>query len=603
MADDNKVEVGVHSKKTGTGFEDTAKAAKEAGDAAKEAGQKAKESSENWVELGEQLRTIVEAVGLIEFLRESVQEFYEQEKALRSVSAAALVWGGNQDEAKRKADEFAVSLSQLSGVADNELAAAIGKAYIATGDLGEGMRRVKLATDIMSGGGAPDFAAAMKIVEQAVNGTGREVKNLVPEVKAARDVHEFATIAVAGLEKRFGGLTESVNDNAKASDIAHAKWQQFQQHIGSAVLPAINWVREALSDVVIWIEKWSQKTGIWFDDLMQHLDIFGKTISLVLHGKFTEANEYVAGALLKLGKQTAENMAAIDADFLDKKKKNEAELLKVVAEGAAGQVQINKDLQEKKTKDEKAHYTHVQSDTKQFLKDWALFQKNKALMAKQTDDEILAHFGFASKKQMEIEAETAARTAEILRHTLALKKKAAKLELEMQMEVANAGLGLLTDVFGQSKELSIAQAIISTYEGATKALAQGGIYGAVLAAIVIAAGLAQVAKIESTEPATTGVTTAGAGFDDPSNDAAARQGGRRWANDMIREFTTGVSAGWSEGMRGSSVNNDNRRTYNVTYSSGGPQDPTSVESLKRLVRNLKMADMQVNGQATIARPR
>lgn len=47
------------------------------------------------------------------------------------------------------------------------------------------------------------------------------------------------------------------------------------------------------------------------------------------------------------------------------------------------------------------------------------------------------------------------------------------------------------------KAASITQAVINTYEGATKALAQGGIYGAAMAAVVVANGLAQVANIRS----------------------------------------------------------------------------------------------------------
>lgn len=47
------------------------------------------------------------------------------------------------------------------------------------------------------------------------------------------------------------------------------------------------------------------------------------------------------------------------------------------------------------------------------------------------------------------------------------------------------------------KAAAITQAIINTYEGATKALAQGGIYGGVMAAMVVAQGLSQVAAIRS----------------------------------------------------------------------------------------------------------
>lgn len=57
------------------------------------------------------------------------------------------------------------------------------------------------------------------------------------------------------------------------------------------------------------------------------------------------------------------------------------------------------------------------------------------------------------------------------------------------------------------KAAAITQAIMNTYEGATKALAQGGIYGAAMAAAVVAQGMAQVAAIRSQQ--TQGFMTGG----------------------------------------------------------------------------------------------
>jgi hypothetical protein len=79
------------------------------------------------------------------------------------------------------------------------------------------------------------------------------------------------------------------------------------------------------------------------------------------------------------------------------------------------------------------------------------------------------------------------------------KEKEAKIANLTTVGQALQGLGQLV---GQNtaagKALSIAEATINTYTGATKALAQGGIYGAIAAAGVIAAGLASVEKIVST---------------------------------------------------------------------------------------------------------
>ena len=66
-------------------------------------------------------------------------------------------------------------------------------------------------------------------------------------------------------------------------------------------------------------------------------------------------------------------------------------------------------------------------------------------------------------------------------------------------------------MFEASKAFNIGQAVINTYTGATKAFAQyGWPYGAVAAALVVAAGLAQVAQIRS-QTMGGGVSAAGGG--------------------------------------------------------------------------------------------
>ena len=55
-------------------------------------------------------------------------------------------------------------------------------------------------------------------------------------------------------------------------------------------------------------------------------------------------------------------------------------------------------------------------------------------------------------------------------------------------------------IFELQKKFSIAQALINTYEGFTKALAQGGFFGMAMAATVLAAGMAKVAQIRAMRP-------------------------------------------------------------------------------------------------------
>ena len=81
--------------------------------------------------------------------------------------------------------------------------------------------------------------------------------------------------------------------------------------------------------------------------------------------------------------------------------------------------------------------------------------------------------------------------------------KIEKLSAEAKRQIVADALGGLTELLGQEsaagKAAAIAQSIINTYQGATKALGQGGIFGAVAAAGVIASGMASVKKIVATK--------------------------------------------------------------------------------------------------------
>jgi low affinity Fe/Cu permease len=81
--------------------------------------------------------------------------------------------------------------------------------------------------------------------------------------------------------------------------------------------------------------------------------------------------------------------------------------------------------------------------------------------------------------------------------------KLEKAKSEAQIGLASQTLDILSGLIDKNsvagKAIAISQAIINTYQGASKALAQGGIFGSVAAAATIAAGLVNVNKIVSTK--------------------------------------------------------------------------------------------------------
>jgi hypothetical protein len=93
---------------------------------------------------------------------------------------------------------------------------------------------------------------------------------------------------------------------------------------------------------------------------------------------------------------------------------------------------------------------------------------------------------------------------------------------EAKLNTVSNSLGQIANLLGENskfgKALAVTQAIIDTYVGANKALSQGGIFGAVAAAGVIATGIANVKTIVSTqEPATPSFASgSGGSFNVPS---------------------------------------------------------------------------------------
>lgn len=73
-----------------------------------------------------------------------------------------------------------------------------------------------------------------------------------------------------------------------------------------------------------------------------------------------------------------------------------------------------------------------------------------------------------------------------------------------KMAAVQGALGNIASIVGENskfgKAIAVTQAIIDTYAGASKALAQGGIFGFIGAAAVIASGLANVKTITSQKP-------------------------------------------------------------------------------------------------------
>ena len=70
----------------------------------------------------------------------------------------------------------------------------------------------------------------------------------------------------------------------------------------------------------------------------------------------------------------------------------------------------------------------------------------------------------------------------------------------LYLDFADTIAGVFGDIFGQSKAIAIAQALINSYQAYTRTIAQGGAFAVPVAAATLLKGFAQVAKMRSTQP-------------------------------------------------------------------------------------------------------
>lgn len=563
--------------------------------------------------LKQQLTGLLAFTTVVAQFREGFEQVQQLEQAMNQLERATKRNGDSFVDVKGKIVGMAESLKKAAGVDDDAAIKKMAELYNATGDVANAMNLVALAADVAVGTGM-DFAAANDLVTKAAMGQTRGLKELNISIEEGGNKSENANRALEAIRKNFSGAANDAKGMKIEIDRLSESYEDMRNNLVEKLTPSLGVAMKSVEAFFIILDGLWRVVSSTMVSATNAIANAGSGVWKMLKGDFSGAKAAFASAKKDIAEwgddvvESAERTAAKVAAAWNKPKGggvNAGKPTAIVTPGGGGagieeevskwqqeldrwhqmQGALNLEFLKKKLMDERAHEA-------------AKLALRKA-SAKETE---------RIEKQLDAERERLmeAQTQRIL-DQVRLQKAAKDAEKAMAIETANAALGLASQMFGDSKELAIASAIINTYEGASKALAQGGIYGPVLAAIVIAAGLAQVAKISSTEPSG-GDATRGQGFDNPSSDAAARIGGRRWAADMIGEFTGGVREGWAAGMMGgqrggSTTNYDQRRTYNVHLHGAGLIDPSNQQMLLQLKRNLDMVGSRVDDQRTLARAR
>jgi len=190
-------------------------------------------------------------------------------------------------------------------------------------------------------------------------------------------------------------------------------------------------------------------------------------------------------------------------DLEDARKKELDDLIKYEAERAKLQAQTADSYQQVTDRNMSAREKEEEATREHFEK--LRTASTDAFMAGQIDSQQAVDDAIALKKE-----ETAA-LLEIEKKYSQASTKIDKLTADQKRGILATSMGQVSNLLGQEskagKALAIGQALINTYVGATTALKQGGIFGAIAAAGVVASGMASVKQIKDTKlPGADGVS-------------------------------------------------------------------------------------------------
>jgi hypothetical protein len=155
--------------------------------------------------------------------------------------------------------------------------------------------------------------------------------------------------------------------------------------------------------------------------------------------------------------------------------------------------------EQKKLDDEAAAAKKRQDDLRKSQEE---LEKEQAETKKQNDIDLQNRLVVRGQTTIAVTDQALQANNAIAQSDLAL-SQAKEAQLEAQKNLAMGTLDTLSGLVDKNsvagKSIAVATAVVNTYEGASKAIAQGGVFGPIAAAATIAAGLLNVKKIISTK--------------------------------------------------------------------------------------------------------
>lgn len=480
------------------------------------------------------------------FITQGIHAAQEQENAINRLNSALLSAGQFTPQASKELQEFATQLQRTTKFADETTLEVASLIESLAGLDSKGLQRATKAAIDLASALKKDVSEAALIVAKAAEGNVIALGKLGIQIKKGTSDSQTFANALDELEKRFGGRAVSDLNTFSGSIAAIANnFNDLQESAGNAVIKngAILAVLKEVNKILVDLQDSFQRNGSSVSDFITQGVLKGiDALSLFVSGieativSFLKLEQIFVGAqgtisaftdnvtfgmteagkraeesavkFAELGK-TIQSLEAGNTSFDAIQEK--LQLIKDAAEAGAAAAENENAIaenadQQKAIRDERRKAAlEEQLQREQEVTDkrvQQLLEENQKLsdIGDQSSKNRISVNQFELDLILENERAFSKSSIAI---TQARARETEKIEKERVQVIQSALSGLAQFQNSKVKELAaigkvaaIANATISTYEGAAKALAVIPFpFGFVAAAAVVAAGLANVAKI------------------------------------------------------------------------------------------------------------
>ena len=545
MADTPKVEIAIEaSQKTGaigataTELEKLQAGLKGAQDEARNTSESMKAVDEATEKLQSRVAEFVSAAALGRFFQEAVEESLKEEEALRTLRGAIESTGQSWAKYKDIIEEFGKVQQANTRFDDTSTFETLGKLARATKTVEQAMSATVLAQNL-SVATNKSLVETTELVNGLLLGQSRAIVTATKEFGSYAGGATTAQQALDNLQKSVKGVAAAEESNTKVFQQSKAAIGDFAQRIGDGAMPVLRSLVAILAFVLKGTEKMAETIAGAAALTYTSINGYGAAAVNALSGHFANAKAIAArtsAELAEVAEASAKGLAEIDARYSGKGGDDKAEKEKLAAQQS---IQDAEQAALKKAEIARALSEQVNAavNTEQEValqKIDAQIEAARAAGATEIEVMIEGHdqkVALAEAHDIlvtQIAEQEAAKLGQIEEQ----KRNKAKMEADkraaaekLQNEKDKADLANFLNFVStlsnaKSKELqaigkaaSIASATIKTYDAAQSSYAFGARIagpplGAIMAAIAVTAGLANVAAIAGV-PLATGAVVEG----------------------------------------------------------------------------------------------